>query len=382
MMMKKFLFCLVAAFLLFSCEENVKTPEITGVIDHFGFHGDIYPSFNTKDVKKAGFEYGDIVKVEFEKLGTFVIPFTTAYSEVGVAGLSMCDYLERNEECTFSMFDASVIDRLGGEIGEKIKVTMCEKGGYLDIHNTVKSVYSMNRSDFSSDEVFANFREVTTNGVMPKTLYRSCNPLNPNGNTRYRYADSLAASVGIRTEIDLADTKEKIEKSIASEGYLASYCPELYRNGKVIALSMKADVFTDESLAKIADGMRFMIDNEPPYLVHCNEGKDRCGFFVMLLESLAGADVQEVLDDYMLTFINYYGYGKGDKAYNIALDMNGKRIVYLLAHPETMNHLNGFDWDSIDITDIDMHDAAVKFLLSTGLTQEEIAMLKAKISVE
>lgn len=188
--------------------------------------------------------------------------------------------------------------------------------------------------------------------------------------------------MGVKTEIDLADSNEKIEKCIASEGYQAVYCPELYRNGKVIALSMKADVFTDESLAKIADGMRFIIDNEPPYLIHCNEGKDRCGFFVMLLESLAGADVQEVLDDYMLTFINYYGLKKGDAAYNMAFDMNGKRIVYLLANPETMNHLNGFNWSSIDITDVNMYDAAVKYLFSTGLSRDEVAMLKSKICGE
>ena len=49
-----------------------------------------------------------------------------------------------------------------------------------------------------------------------------------------------------------------------------------------------------------------MCSHEGPYLIHCALGKDRTGFVCALLEMLAGASYQEILDDYMLTYQNFY----------------------------------------------------------------------------
>jgi len=49
-----------------------------------------------------------------------------------------------------------------------------------------------------------------------------------------------------------------------------------------------------------------MASADGPYLVHCLEGKDRTGFVCIVLEALMSATYQEIVDDYMLTYNNYY----------------------------------------------------------------------------
>ncbi len=46
---------------------------------------------------------------------------------------------------------------------------------------------------------------------------------------------------------------------------------------------------------------RFVLAHEGAVLFHCTAGKDRTGVMAMLLLSLAGADDQEIIDDYALT---------------------------------------------------------------------------------
>ena len=50
-----------------------------------------------------------------------------------------------------------------------------------------------------------------------------------------------------------------------------------------------------------------MSKNEGPYYIHCVEGKDRTGFVCAVIEGLANATYEEIVDDYMKTYDNYYG---------------------------------------------------------------------------
>ena len=53
-----------------------------------------------------------------------------------------------------------------------------------------------------------------------------------------------------------------------------------------------------------------MTEHSGPCLIHCVEGKDRTGFVCALMLALAGASAQEIIDDYMITYYNYYGITK------------------------------------------------------------------------
>lgn len=65
-----------------------------------------------------------------------------------------------------------------------------------------------------------------------------------------------------------------------------------------------------------------MIENDGPYLIHCKEGKDRTGILCTILESFAGASASEVIQDYMITYSNYYGVKTDDAVYGIILNNN------------------------------------------------------------
>jgi hypothetical protein len=59
---------------------------------------------------------------------------------------------------------------------------------------------------------------------------------------------------------------------------------------------------------KSVRGLRYIINNpDGVFAVHCLEGKDRTGLFIAMLECLEGATLDEVMDDYMLSYYNYYG---------------------------------------------------------------------------
>ena len=60
---------------------------------------------------------------------------------------------------------------------------------------------------------------VTTTGMGEGALYRTATPINPKNN-RNKYADAALKSAGIRTVINLADSRETAE---GYDGYSESY---------------------------------------------------------------------------------------------------------------------------------------------------------------
>ena len=108
-----------------------------------------------------------------------------------------------------------------------------------------------------------------------------------------------------------------------------------------------------------------MLSNEPPYLVHCNEGKDRAGMTIALLEALSGATMDEIIADYMESYENYYGVEKGTEQYALISEiitdffqtMNGRPFPYSM-----------------------VRTVAEQYTLSTiGLSLDELAALEAAL---
>jgi len=228
------------------------------------------------------------------------------------------------------------------------------------------------RADYATDSIFANFRSIAASGINPAVLYRSSSPVN-NELGRAAYADALAEAVGIKTVINLADSKDEINSYIASEGFDSDYYKSLYENGQVISLNMGVDIAGEDFGKKLAEGLRFMSKNNGPYLVHCTEGKDRAGFVSALLECLMGADFNEVVTDYMTTYENYYKIEKGSEQYNSIAQSN---IITSLT-----TVVCGMDKGS-DISKTDLSKAAENYLEKIGMTKAEIKELKSKISAD
>lgn len=91
----------------------------------------------------------------------------------------------------------------------------------------------------------------------------------------------------------------------------------------------------------------------------------------MLLEGLMGATLDEIINDYMLSFYNYYGINKDKepKRYQAVLNVN------LM---EMLSHVTG---ESVDkLGQVDLETSITSYLTNAGMTHENILILKQKLS--
>jgi len=369
-----------------SCSQDDNTEDsdvvkYSGVVKSISSYGEMELSFLTADLNKVGIEYSDIVDITIGKdIHLTDVPFVTSFNEVALYSPCLCDYNATGTTLTCGMGNGDFSYRIGGQPGDAVTIALNKKQGYKAMHDMVNATYYYEREKYDSDEMFANFREITTTGMKSKTVYRSGNPLNCSSNAvRYAYVDKLASEVGIKTEIDLADTDEAIAKYRKTEGYNAPYCLSLYDNKQTIPLGLTADAFSPKFMNKLADGLRFMISHEPPYLIHCNEGKDRCGFVSMLLEALAGATYDEVAEDYLVTFWNLNRTTVGSDCYNVRKEFGIDRMVWLLGHMEDANHVTEINWDDITPQTVKLYDAARQYITQCGLSESECDALEKKL---
>ena len=242
---------------------------------------------------------------------------------------------------------------------------MSKKQGYADAYSVRKLERTNNRADYASDDVFANFREIKLGKIAAGTLYRSSSPVN-NEIGRAAYADKLLAAAKVATVVNLADSKEKVEGFMAKEDFKSPYYADLFKNGKVITLNLGLAFTSNEFKAGIAKGVQFMADNAAPYHFHCLEGKDRAGYMAVFLESLMGATKEEIIDDYMKSYENYYKVTKNSKQYEYI-----KNDVITM-----MESIAG----GKDLSVEKLTKGAEDILLANGVKAETITRLKEKLS--
>lgn len=243
----------------------------------------------------------------------------------------------------------------------EVKFEMAEKGGYLSEYILHDLTRTNNREDYPelTDEEFANFREITTTGMGKGKLYRTSSPIDPSLG-RNTYADKAIENAGVTVIMNLANSESD---ALAFEGFSSSY----YSKEKVIYLNLGVDFQADEFKSGLAQGLRFFAENKGIYAFHCTEGKDRAGFVAALLECLMGATYDEVCADYMKTYENYYKVEKGSDKYNAILSSN---IV------KTLQAAFGVE----DLSKADLASAAEGYIKSIGLSDSEIASLKANLN--
>ena len=344
--------------------------EVVGTVVEIQKYGNLVLDIKPKVLYDAGYEVGDILKVtvggqELE------IPFGTSYSDVDTGNLIVRDD-RGNDLLLVAINMGNFASTYNVNVGDTVTFSMLEKEGYLAEYLLRQLSRSDVRSDYATDSIFANFRSITTTGIKPGLIYRSSSPVN-NEIGRAAYADRLAKAVGINTVINLADSDEKIKSYFAEEGFSSDYYKSLYDSGKVIALDMGVDIAGEDFGQKLAEGLRFLVKNDGPYLIHCTEGKDRAGFVSAVLEALMGATYDEVIADYMTTYENYYGVEKGSEQYKAIAESN---IVASLT-TVVCQYEKG-----TDISKVNLAEAAEKYLRGIGLTSSEIKALKQKLSAQ
>lgn len=375
--------CLVVCLLLTSLlrVSAAETEEVT-VID-IQKYGNLMLSLPGSELLARGFAYGDIVNVTINGQ-VYEMPIGSNFSDVDqgsmicrvvikedlgedyiVLAINMGDFATTAGIATKEKIEADpgFVWHYNEGVAEPVAVAieMKEPGGYYDQWVMHQLVRSENREDYPglTDAEFANFRAVEMGDIAPGRLYRSSSPVNPEIN-RSAYADEAAKAAGVKTFINLADNEETL---LGYEGFHDSY----YSRQNRIALNLGVDFAAEDFRAGLAKGLRFIGTQEGPYLVHCNEGKDRAGFVSAILECLMGAAEEEIVADYMVTFYNYYGVEPGTEQYEIVANSNIRKSL-----------CTAFGLASLE--GADLRFCAEAYLAGIGLTQAEINSLRANLA--
>ena len=347
-------------------------------------YGNLVLSITKSDMDSIGAEYGDVFTISF---GDQVLqaPYCTSYSDVDLGNLvlrndgdvmilaiNMGDFASTYGIATKVTNPDKTYEWVFEE-GKKLEditlsLVLSGKGEYRDQYLIHQLSRTNDRNDYSSDAVFANFREIKGGNLGSGALYRSSSPVN-NEIGRAKYADELAEENKINTVMNLADSSDAVEGYFKEEGFASPYYKSLYEKGQVIALNMGVSFKTREFQAALVEGLTFLSNNEGPYLVHCNEGKDRAGFTSALLSALMGLSYDEIAADYMISYENYYHVEKGTEQYEAVKRSNIDSMLSFIAGVEADN-----------LSSVDLSAKAEEFLLAIGMEKANIDTLKSKLS--
>ena len=161
-----------------------------------------------------------------------------------------------------------------------------------------------------------NFRGINYGKIAPNKLYRSSHPIFNGAQVKDIIVSANYSK--IQTVINLSDTIHSLKSKII-------HCPwykNIFEMNNVIALNinMKFNFMDEKFFQKIKSGLLFMLDHDPPYLIHCEAGIDRTGFLSVILESFMETPFDDIVKDYMLSFVDNEAYSLND--YN-----NGKTFI-------------------------------------------------------
>ena len=333
-------------------------------------YGNTAVKMSIDEFNAIGFNYGDSVDAKFSNGYSLEdIPYYNGY--YASAGEPLIVAYPGSDSIVVAINYGASWEEAGLKAGDTVEITLNRAGKYADIQEIMGSEYVDDREAYGSDEIFANFRSINMGRLREDVLYRSASPCD-NAHNRAPYVDDLAESAGIRLIVDLADSSEDIDGFMGSSDFDSPYFRSLYDAGSVISADMNADYMSDDFKTRLTGALRIMSKTDGPYLIHCLEGKDRTGFVCALLEALAGADYEDITADYMISYENYYGVDpkKDTRRYETILNTIFVPMLRCIA---------GVD-DRADLKGADMEAGAREYLMSGGMSAEEIDALKDRLT--
>ena len=356
-----------------STADKAPVPVVSGV-ETITKHGNVVLEITFDEMKQHDMEIGDIITVTVGD-ASYDLPIGTLHSDVD-AGKMVCRFSQEHQQVGLLINMGSFAAETG--IGEKQtieedpgfqweilipEVTLClkEKAGYLEEYFARNLTRTNVREDYPelSDEEFGNFRAVSVTGIEENYLYRSSSPINP-ALGRDTYVMEAMEKAGIRCVLNLADSVDDME------GF-AAYPDSYYSRCQVINAEMSYDFAGEEFGESVRKSILFMLENEGPYLIHCKEGKDRTGVLCAILEGFAGASLEEIGQDYMLTYTNFYGITPDHENWSVIQDSN---LFRTLCSMFGVNQLDGAD----------IQAESREYLLSVGLTEDQLDQLAETLS--
>ena len=363
------LFTALCLFLLVGCGKKQDVQVSTTVTQDAKYNAAVLP-LSQEEFEKAGFRLGDSCEVVFENGCTLTdVPYYNGYYAKYAAPVIVSYPGFTNVVVTLD--NKGIWDSAGLTENEAVTIRLTESGKYLAIQEVLGQVYSFDYADYAGSEQFCNFRSLSGGGLKKDFLYRGASPVD-GSRGRAPYTDELLRAAGIGFVMDLADSAEDMASYFADASFRSPYTKELYENGSVALFAMGPDFQSEDYRQKVAQGMRAMLGSSGPVYIHCMEGKDRTGFVCTLLEALAGASYDEMRNDYMKTYENYYSVSaeKTPEKYDAIVALYFDAFVALLHGTEDIGELKTADY---------VQDAA-DYLISGGMSQEETEQLRQFIT--
>ena len=339
-------------------------------IEHDAKYGNINVMVSIDDFQALGFGLGDSLDAAFSNGYTMEdVPYYNGYY-VDIGDPEVIGYPGAETIQIAVNFGGDLWEAAGLSEKDTVTISLNKKGKYKSTQDAMDLQYSDDRADYKSDEVYGNFRAVRCGSIQPDTLYRSASPCD-NEHGRAACVDDLCEAAGIRFIMDVSDSSEEIEEHIGGDDFDSDYFLPLYESDHVIPLDMNADYHSDEFAGKVAKGFISISQHEGPYLIHCLEGKDRTGFICALAESLAGAPYEEVVNDYMISYENYYGITEASdpEHYDASRTQNIDGMLTYLAGCEQE-----------ELPSANLSQGARKYLLNAGMSDEQIDAFLEKIA--
>ena len=400
-----FIIFVLIAFITIFCfwKSNKKEEDKKIILENYNVSqdtkfGGIYINISIDDFNKLGFKYGDSVNVKFSNGYELKdIPYYNGYyveiGELQMVGYPGYPYIKVCRNYGDDLW-------VEGNIDDKVTatVTLNEAKKYLDIQESSDIKYTDTQGSIP-DYIFANFRSVKVGKMKENILYRSASPID-NSHNRAAVTDKLMKEAKVNYEVDLSDSDEELIEHMNKDDFNSPYFKTLYDKGNVIALNMNMQIKDNPTLQgskilrneissnlsvklqmkeltfgeKLVKGLVAMANNDGPYLVHCVEGKDRTGYVIMVLSALSGATYEEMVDDYMITYDNYYNINKQNESskYNTIKKRNIDMFLRYISDNE--------DNLDVDLTNINYEEAITKYLTRLGMQETDINTLKIKLT--
>ena len=349
-----------------------KAPELNNCAIHRDDEfGGAYIDIGISEFNKLGFQFGDSLNLTFSNdvtyndIGYYSGYYVPAGQEL-VVGYPGYDYIKF---CINYGDDVYTMNDFNKDTKVTIKVN--EKGKYKDIEETLSISYSDDVNEYDSKEMFANFREIKADKIKPGLLYRGASPID-NRRKRASVVDGLLRENNIQYVIDLADSKATIDSFYAKDDFASPYFKSLDENGKVLPLAMAAAYKNDDFAGKMKNMFLGILNDDGPYYIHCLEGKDRTGYVCMVIEALCGATYEELIEDYFITYHNYYGIEKDSNKYDVIKSLHIDEMIRYV-----------FDFGtSFNLLGANFHSRVNEYLLSIGLEQAQIDAVQSKLTKE
>lgn len=358
------------ALMTFSCDDNKEAeetlqtpneqtePTIEGIVVGYNEFNAIVTDFTKAQMDEADFVLGDEVTVTIEGK-SFDMPYYDGY--YNKTGEYLVVAYPTSRGILITRNNLGMPEDMRDLVDHKITIRLKTRGAYSAVQTALGMVYTNNPADYASDVIFANERVVNLGNLAHDRLFRSASPFD-NQAFRAPYASALMEQNGIKTVLNLSDTEEKILSY-----YLPPYSKQMWEEGNVILCPLKSNPAEAEYNRKLIEALKVMATRQGPYLVHCVEGKDRTGYVCALLEGLCGATYQEIVDDYLITYDNYYGV-------NLTNNPEVCNTLVAIRLNECLMHYANVDDEAL-LPKTDFAKAFADYLLSHGMNAEELHML-------